>query len=297
MHQIVSIATAVLTLLAGCAGEGATEPPEEVAPAPVREASAREAPAQEPARTAPRAAPSPTESLSVRVVAEYPHDPSSFTQGLLVHGGALYESTGRYGDSLVRKLDPESGEVLAERRLEPRLFGEGLALVTGVSGLGGDRLVQLTWQEGVALRWEPEALEPSGELSYRGEGWGRTFDGERLILSDGGTALSFRDPETLEETGRVEVTLDGQPVFEINELEWVDGVVWANVLGSTSVLCIDPESGAVTAVADLASLYGRIPPEERPGMDVLNGIAWWPERESFLVTGKYWPRLFEVVFE
>ena len=276
MHSLLPITTVVLTLLAGCSGDGAAGPPEEAASAP--------------APAAPRKA----ERLAARVIAEYPHDPSSFTQGLLVHDGALYESTGHYGQSLVRKLVPESGEVLAERRLEPRLFGEGLALVTSPDG---GRLVQLTWREGVALLWDPEDLEPVGERSYRGEGWGLTFDGERLILSDGGSALSFRDPETLEETGRVEVTLDGQPVFELNELEWVDGAVWSNVLGSASVLRIDPESGEVTAVADLSSLRGRIPAEESQGMDVLNGIAWWPERESFLVTGKYWPRLFEVVFE
>jgi glutaminyl-peptide cyclotransferase len=287
------IAAAVLTLLAACAGDGAAGPPEEAAsapaPAPI-EAAPEPAPEAPPAPDAPRKA----ERLAARVIAEYPHDPSSFTQGLLVHDGALYESTGQYGRSRVRKLAPESGEVLAERRLEPRLFGEGLALVT--SRYGG-RLVQLTWREGVALLWDPESLEPRGELSYRGEGWGLTFDGERLILSDGGSALSFRDPGTLEETGRIEVTLDGEPVFEINELEWQDGFVWANVLGSSSVLRIDPESGEVTAVADLSSLRGRIPAEESQGMDVLNGIAWWPERESFLVTGKDWPRLFEVVFE
>lgn len=273
LPPIPSFAVLAVALLAGCAADGGSGPPGEEGAA----ARAGEAP---PA----------LERLRARVVAEHPHDPTSFTQGLLVHDGFLYESTGHYGESRVRKIEPESGRVLAERRLESRLFGEGLALADG-------RLVQLTWREGAALLWEPESLEPLGRISYQGEGWGLAFDGERLILSDGSSALSFRDPGTLEETGRVTVTMDGAPVARLNELEWVDGAVWANVLGSSSVVRIDPASGAVTGVADLSALVGRLPAEEAAGIDVLNGIAWWPERERFLVTGKYWPRLFEVVFE
>lgn len=273
-----TVAAVVLALLAGCTGDATTDPPG------AGEGSGAPAGGTPPA----------LERLTARVVAEYPHDPTSFTQGLLVHDGFLYESTGRHGRSLVRKMEPESGRVLAERRLDSRLFGEGLALVEGPAE---GRLVQITWQEGVALLWDPETLEPRGELSYRGEGWGLTFDGEGLILSDGSAALSFRDPATLEETRRVDVTMNGAPVARLNELEWVDGAVWANVLGSPSVVRIDPESGAVTGVADLSSLVGRLSGDEAEGIDVLNGIAWWPERESFLVTGKLWPRLFEVVFE
>lgn len=273
MYEALPIAAVVLSVLGACAadlpGEGAQGSGAETAP-----------PSQ-------RAEP---ERLGVRVVAEYPHDPDSFTQGLLVHDGSVYESTGRYGHSRVLRIEPESGRVLAQRELPARLFGEGLALA-------GDRLVQITWLEGVALLWEPGTLEPLGELSYRGEGWGLASDGERLILSDGGSALSFRDPETLEETGRVDVTLEGAPLSRLNELEWVDGALWANVWGSSSVVRIDPASGEVTAVADLSSLLGRLPAEEAAEIDVLNGIAWWPERESFLVTGKLWPRMFEVVFE
>lgn len=276
MYDALPIAAVLLSLLAACAADP---------PAPAGEAAAGE--------TTPDARPSGSvapERLGVRVLAEYPHDPGSFTQGLLVHDGALYESTGRYGHSRVRKIEPESGRVLAERVLPARLFGEGLALA-------GDRLVQITWQEGVALLWEPETLEPLGELSYRGEGWGLAYDGDRLILSDGTSALSFRDPATLEETDRLDVTLEGAPLSRLNELEWVDGALWANVWGSRSVVRIDTASGAVTAVADLSSLLERLPAEAAPDIDVLNGIAWWPERESFLVTGKLWPRMFEVVFE
>jgi len=234
--------------------------------------------------------PAPPARLALEVLATYPHAPEAFTQGLLVHDGALYESTGRYGRSSLRRIDPETGKVLAERALSPNLFGEGLARV-------GDRLVQLTWREGVAPVWDLSTLEPLDQLSYQGEGWGLTFDGERLVMSDGSAWLVFRDPETLAELGRVLVTLDGEPLEELNELEWVGGAVWANVWGSSSVVRIDPATGVVTGVADLSALLARLPPAESRGIDVLNGIAWWPERDAFLVTGKLWPRVFLVKME
>lgn len=238
-----------------------------------------------PARGAPVAG--PPERLAVRVIATFPHDPDAFTQGLLTHGGQLYESTGHYGRSALRRVDPETGEPLLERRLPAHLFGEGLALA-------GDRLVQLTWQEGVALIWHAATLEPLGELRYRGEGWGLTYDGERFVMSDGSAWLVFRDRDTFAELDRVQVTIEGQPLPEINELEWVDGAIWANVWGSHSVVRIDPASGAVTAVADLAELVALLPAADSRRIDVLNGIAWWPERKAFLVTGKLWPRTFLV---
>lgn len=269
-------AAAAVGLLGACVGEA---PAPADRPVPVGE---------EP--TAVRTPATVPERLEVRVVAEYPHDPRAFTQGLLVHDGFLYESTGRYGESGLRRVEPESGRVLEERRLPPHLFGEGLALA-------GDRLIQITWMEGVALVWDVETLEKRAEISYRGEGWGLAFDGERLVMSDGGPALVFRDPETLEELGRVDVTVAGEPLAQLNELEWVDGAIWANVWGSSSVVRIDPASGEVTAVADLAPLRARLTADEARRIDVLNGIAWWPGRESFLVTGKLWPRMFEVVLE
>lgn len=240
--------------------------------------------------TAAAPAPGPPARLQVRVLATYPHDPEAFTQGLLIHDGVLYESTGRYGHSSLRRVEPETGEVLAERTLSPNLFGEGLARV-------GERLVQLTWREGVAPVWDLATLEQVDRFSYQGEGWGLTFDGERLVMSDGSAWLVFRDPSTFEELDRVLVTLEGRPLQDLNELEWVDGVVWANVWGSSSVVRIDPGSGAVTAVADLSELLTRLPPEEARGIDVLNGIAWWPEREAFVVTGKLWPRAFLIRLE
>lgn len=271
--------------LAALAGACAAEPPAPgPPPRPVERAEVR------PAFSAAAGTP---ERLGFRVVAEYPHDPSAFTQGLLIHDGVLYESTGQYGRSELRRVAPETGEVLLRRQLPDHLFGEGLALVPGTP----DRLIQLTWQEEIALVWDRESLTALGELRYRGEGWGLTWDGERLVMSDGSAWLSFREPGGFTELARVEVTLEGRPLAGINELEWAEGALWANVWGSESVVRIDTATGEVTAVADLAALEELLPREESRGIDVLNGIAWWPERGTFLVTGKLWPRAFEVTLE
>lgn len=230
--------------------------------------------------------PAPPARLALEVLATYPHAPEAFTQGLLVHDGALYESTGRYGRSSLRRIDPETGRVLAERSLSPNLFGEGLARV-------GDRLVQLTWREGVAPVWDLSTLEPLDQLSYQGEGWGLTFDGERLVMSDGSSTLTFRDPETFEVQGTVPVTADGDPVERLNELECVDGHVWANIYPTDLIVEIDPGSGEVVSSVDAA---GLLPPGEANAADVLNGIAYDPTNEQFLITGKLWPTLFVVRF-
>ncbi len=225
--------------------------------------------------------------LVARVVAAYPHDPKAFTQGLLWHGGALYESTGLYGESSLRRVELATGTVQKRVDLPSRLFGEGLALV-------GDRLVQLTWQEEVALVWDVDTFARRGEHRYSGEGWGLCYDGRRLVMSDGSARLRLRDPQTFAVVGELAVTLDGQAVERLNELECAEGAVYANVLGSDSIVRIDPASGRVGAVVDASALLS---PLERGGADVLNGIAYRPETGTFLVTGKLWPRLFEVVFE
>ena len=226
--------------------------------------------------------------------------------------GVLYESTGQYGASSLRKVDPETGEVLEKRDLPAQLFGEGLALVPAdrespqgdPSDRLSDRFVQLTWQSGVALVWDRSRLEQLGEHDYPGEGWGLTFDGSRLVMSDGSSWLTFRDPETFEELSRVRVTLEGRPLSQLNELEWVDGAVWANVWGSTLVVRIDPASGRSPPWRISVVLYDRLDPPAAQGIDVLNGIAYRPGAAGegtggggvFLVTGKYWPLLFEVTF-
>ncbi len=239
-----------------------------------------------PPATTASAAPAPRR-LAVRVVAVYPHDPEAFTQGLVWHRGALYESTGLYGSSTLRRVDLATGAVERRVDLPARLFGEGLALV-------GARLVQLTWQEGLALSWDVERFEPRGERRYQGEGWGLCYDGRRLVMSDGSGRLTFRDPESFAVIGELAVTVDGRPAERLNELECVGGEIWANVWGSGDVLRIDAASGRVTAVADAS---GLLSPLERAGTDVLNGIAHRPETGTFLLTGKLWPKLFEVAFE
>lgn len=270
---VLGVLVAVWVACAACTGEAA---------GPVG-AAAGEAPRAAEPGASPAAA-----RLTLEILAVYPHDPAAFTQGLVFAGGALYESTGLYGESSLRRLDPTTGEVLARRDLAPELFGEGLAAV-------GERLVQLTWREGLALSWDRATFEPLAEARYPGEGWGLAYDGERLVMSDGSDRLTFRDPESFAAEGDVLVSLDGRPVFLLNELEWVGGELWANVLGSDVLLRIDPASGRATGVVDLAELRARLPPAA--GIDVLNGIAWWPERGSFLVTGKRWPRMFEIRIE
>lgn len=224
------------------------------------------------------------ERLRVRVVRSYPHARDAFTQGLVWHEGTLYESTGQYGRSSLRRVDLESGEVRERRELPARIFAEGLALA-------GDRLYQLSWMEGEARVWSLSSLEPLRTFEYEGEGWGLCFDGTDLVMSDGSDRLDFRDPETFEVRRTVRVRDRGEPIDQLNELECVDGAVWANVWQSERIVRIDPRSGRVTAVADAS---GLLEPEERRGVDVLNGIAWIPERQRFVITGKLWPRMFEV---
>jgi glutaminyl-peptide cyclotransferase len=222
--------------------------------------------------------------LVPRVMAEWPHDPRAFTQGLVFDRGQLLESTGQYGVSELRRVELESGRVLARVPLDASLFGEGLALV-------GDRLIQLTWQEGRAFVYQAASLERIAEWRYQGEGWGLTFDGQRLVMSDGSDILTFRDPRTFAHLGRLRVTLDGAPLPALNELEWAAGAIWANVWQTDRIVRIEPESGQVTAVVDASGLLRA---DERAGADVLNGIAYDAGRRVFYLTGKLWPRVFEV---
>lgn len=224
-------------------------------------------------------------SRTVDVTETVPHDQSSFTQGLvLAPDGRMYESSGRYGVSALAQVDPASGEVLREVAVDERYFAEGLALVD-------DRLIQLTWKEGTALVYDAATLEVVDTFSYDGEGWGLCWDGARLVMSDGSASLTFRDPETFEATGQVEVNLDGAPVEELNELECVDDRVYANVWKTTDIVEIDPADGTVTAVVDAAPLSDL---QQNPNADVLNGIAHDPETDTFWLTGKLWSERFRV---
>lgn len=229
----------------------------------------------------------PAERKKVKVLSSVPHDAQAYTQGLVWHEGTLYESAGQYGVSTLRQIDPKTGKVLRSVPVPRQYFAEGLARV-------GDRLIQITWQEETALLWDLATFERRGELPYGGEGWGLCYDGRRLIMSDGSDRLSFRDPATFAVTGSVNVVRDGRPVIELNELECVDGAVYANVWRTDEILKIDPATGRVAEVIDAS---GLLTPEETFQADVLNGIAWKPETKTFLLTGKYWPKMFEVVFE
>ena len=219
------------------------------------------------------------------IVREYPHDPGAFTQGLEFRNGELLESTGRY-PSTVRRVRLADGVVLQRRTLDGPYFGEGLTVF-------GDRVLTLTWKDGKGFVWDPDDLEPRGEFAYAGEGWGLTHDTERLILSDGTPVLRFLDPQTLTEIGRVPVTVHGQPLAGLNELEWVDGQVLANVWQADVIVRIDPTTGRVNGIIDLTGLM-----PDRSGLDpadaVLNGIAWDADGRRLFVTGKTWPTLFEI---
>lgn len=229
------------------------------------------------------------EALGVEVVRAFPHDPAAWTQGLVWHGGELYEGTGLEGKSTVRRVDLASGRVLEQVSLPRDVFGEGLAAV-------GDRLVQISWKEGRAFVWDRKTLKKLREFSYDGEGWGLCFDGKRLVMSDGSERLAFRDPDTFKETGFVYVHEAGHRFAgRLNELECAEGVVYANVWTAAEdrIVKIDPATGNVVANIDAA---GLLTATETRGIDVLNGIAFVPERGTFLITGKFWPRMFEVRF-
>ena len=224
------------------------------------------------------------EMLRVKVVERYPHDVESFTQGLVWHNGTLYESSGMRGKSSLRQVELLSGQLQRKVALAPTLFGEGLARV-------GDRLVQLTWTSGKGLVYRRDDLQQIGEFSYPGQGWGLCYDGTHLIMSDGTAYLRFLDPTSFKQRGRIQVTIRGRPQTQINALECVGDKVYANVWEYDEILRIDRETGRVEAIIDAS---GLLTPAQRGKVDVLNGIAYMPERKRFLLTGKYWPYLFEV---
>ncbi len=226
--------------------------------------------------------------LAWTVVGRIAHAPDAFLQGLLFDtDGRLWASTGLYGASSIRELDPATGEVLRSADLPATAFGEGIAL-----GAAGE-IVQLTWQEGLAYRWDRATLTPLPPFAYDGEGWGLCGDGSRLVMSDGSDRLTFRDPATFAPIGSVGVTRDGLPLRLLNELECADGAVWANVWQTETIVRIDPASGAVTGVLDLDGLLEPDPAAADPTA-VLNGIARIPGRDTWLIGGKLWPALLEV---
>ncbi len=221
---------------------------------------------------------------SVEVVGTYPHDPDAFTQGLLIHEGALIESTGQYGESTLRRVDVESGRVEQIAALSRTHFGEGIAVVD-------DRIIQLTWRSNLVLVYDAETFERTGSLRNEGEGWGLTYDGENLIVSDGSSMLRFYDPNSFDLIRRLDVREDGVALRNLNELEFIDGEIWANIWYRDEIARISPDTGNVLGWIDLSLLYPR---SERRPEEVLNGIAYDATEDRLFVTGKNWPNLFEI---
>lgn len=233
---------------------------------------------------------SPPVPMRTEVIASYPHDIHAFTQGLLLHDGALYESTGQYGQSSLRQVELATGTVQRKLELPKDLFGEGLALAGGT-------LYQLTWREGIALTYDLASFTRSGELKYGGDGWGLCFDGTQFIQTDGSNKLIFRDPATFAVTRQVAVMdAQGRPMNSLNELECVGDAVYANIWLTDRIVEIAKLNGHVRAEIDAR---GLLTPEEHAALQreaTLNGIAYDPSNNTFLITGKYWPKLFRVRF-
>ncbi|MEM9015281.1 MAG: glutaminyl-peptide cyclotransferase [Pseudomonadota bacterium] len=228
----------------------------------------------------------PPSFYTYEIVAEYPHDTDAFTQGLFFDGGVLYESTGLYGQSTLRRVDLPSGDVIASTKLPSRFFGEGSVALN-------DKIIMLTYRRGVGLVFNKETLKSEEAFDYEGEGWGLTTDGEHLFASDGTDQLRIIDPATYEEIRRINVTFRGRPLKKINELEWVNGEILANIYQTNAIARIDPETGIATGMVDMRGLLEES--DIRPGhTDVLNGIAYNPQTDKLYVTGKNWPKLFEI---
>lgn len=262
-NRLYFLGLAGLSLLAGCDGSAQTAPP--APPAPTV------------------AAASGPQKLNWTVLQSFPHDPKAFTQGLLWYNGYLYEGTGEEGESNVRKVELTTGQVLQQRNQANEIFGEGLARVN-------DKLFQISWKNGLCFVYDVNTFAPKSRFTYKGEGWGLTYDGTNLIQSDGSANLTFRDPVTFAARSKVKVTWNGRPVEQLNELEYIDGLVWANVWQTDTIVVIDPKTGEVQKYLDMA---GLLPREARLGTeDVLNGIAYDAKEKRLFVTGKNWPKLF-----
>jgi glutamine cyclotransferase len=220
------------------------------------------------------------------VVKTYPHDPGAFTEGLFYLNGFLYESTGLEGKSDVRKVQLDTGKVLQRRPIDKKYFGEGIIAWKG-------KLVELTWQTQIGFTYDLATFKPKSQFHYEGEGWALTTDGKRIIMSDGTPQLRLLNPETLAETGRIDVTINGRPLPMINELEWVKGEIFANVWQTNYIVRIDPANGKVVGVIDLSPLVVQQQAKGHP-IDVLNGIAYDAAHDRLFVTGKLWSDLYEI---
>ena len=254
---------AALIVLAGC-GEPMTDRIPSVPPTPISPAVV---------------------NYTFEVIATWPHDPQAFTQGLVFRNGSLLESTGLYGRSTLREIDVKTGRVLKQVSVPAQFFAEGLAVI-------GDGAYQLTWRNGKGFVYDADTFRLKREFSYDGEGWGLTTDGRWLVLSDGSNRIRFLDPANFQVVRTIDVVADGKPVDRLNELEWINGEIFANVWQTNEILRIDPATGRVRGVIDFSGLLA--PTDRGPEADVLNGIAYDPKTDRLLVTGKRWPKIYEV---
>jgi glutamine cyclotransferase len=221
---------------------------------------------------------------SYKIVHTYPHDPGAFTQGLLYHDGYLYEGTGMHGESSVRKVELSTGKVLQKIDLPRSYFGEGIVLWK-------DKLIELTWQTRIGFVYDRATFNQLRSFTYSREGWGITQDGKQLIMSDGSATLFFWDPETFKEIGHLDVDDKGSPVTNLNELEFIRGEIYANVWQTDRIARISPANGHVLGWIDLSRLHAQA---DTPANNVLNGIAYDAKQSRLFVTGKNWPKLFEI---
>jgi glutaminyl-peptide cyclotransferase len=219
-----------------------------------------------------------------KVLATYPHDHAAYTQGLEFVDGKFYEGTGLHGESTIRIVTPTTGTVVKKQPIAYMYFGEGITLF-------GGRMFELTWQNATAFVYNPATFQKTGEYHYTGEGWGLTHDSKQLIMSDGTASIRFLDPATFKETGRIYVRDGARPIQELNELEYIEGEIWANVYQTNLIARINPMTGAVNSWIDMT---GLLPVADSKGVDVLNGIAYDAKGKHIFVTGKLWPKLFEI---
>ncbi|MFT9099709.1 MAG: glutaminyl-peptide cyclotransferase [Zymomonas mobilis subsp. pomaceae] len=224
-----------------------------------------------------------------KIVHSYPHDTKAFTEGLFYRNGFLYESTGLNGHSSIRKVNLESGKVVQQVAIEHRYFGEGISDWK-------DKLVSLTWQSHLGFVWDLKSLHRQHSFDYDGEGWGLTHNDKYLIMSDGSPVIRFLDPNSLTPIRTITVTVNGEELPELNELEWVNGEILANVWQTDRIVRIDPDTGKVVGIIDLTGLLSQAGPISPP-VDVLNGIAWDSVGNRLFVTGKLWPKIFEITLE
>ena len=218
----------------------------------------------------------------VDVIKKYPHDNTAFTQGLEFHEGRIYESTGRHGFSELRKVDLVTGRVIQRRVLDPQYFGEGITILQ-------NKVFQLTWKSGKGFVYDLNSFALDREFKISGEGWGLSNDGNNLLLSNGSNQILFLDPQTLQVLKRVSVTLNDKPQYLLNELEYIDGEIWANVWKKDKILRIDPLTGIVLGILDVGTISERLSDD-----DVANGIAWDEEGRKIYITGKFWSYIYEI---